>query len=56
MMTISMDSNPPRVDHATASDPEPAAVWPDPSPLADWWAKVMRTGAQSSAGAGSGAC
>lgn len=55
-MTISMDADQPRVEHASASSPEPEAVWPDPSPLADWWAKVMRIGgARSSAGGSSGA-
>ncbi|WP_281032257.1 hypothetical protein [Nocardia paucivorans] len=43
-MTAFMNADQSRLEHKGASDPEPEAIWPDPSPLADWWAKVMRTG------------
>ncbi|MFE4461075.1 hypothetical protein ACFROC_27305 [Nocardia tengchongensis] len=33
-------------------DAEIAAVWPDPSPLSEWWDHVMLAGRSRSAGDG----
>ncbi|WP_167829109.1 hypothetical protein [Nocardia brasiliensis] len=30
-----------------ADDTDSTVVWPDPSPLASWWAQVMQPGAGS---------